>query len=54
VHTRPWWNASTDDLVDVISIFTVPVVPGGGKNLFADSAVPHSFRLTRSRVSPRP
>src|SRR2546429_487566 len=41
-----------DDLVDAISIFTVPVVLGGGKKLFADGSAPHSFRLTRSRVSP--
>ena len=30
----------------------MPVVLGGGKKLFADGSVPHSFRLTRSRVSP--
>jgi len=41
-----------DDLVDAMSIFTVPVVLGGGKKLFADGSAPHSFRLTRSRVSP--
>ncbi len=40
------------DLVDAISIFTVPVVLGGGKKLFADGAAPHAFRLTSSRVSP--
>src|SRR5258705_104875 len=40
-----------DDLVDAISIFTVPVVLGGGKKLFADGSVPHSFKLTGSRVS---
>lgn len=34
-----------------MSIFTVPVVLGGGKRLFADGAAPHSFKLTRSRVS---
>ncbi len=39
------------DLVDAISIFTVPVVLGGGKKLFADGSVPHSYKLTRSRVS---
>ena len=39
------------DLVDGMSIFTVPVVLGGGKKLFADGSVPHSFSLTRSRVS---
>jgi dihydrofolate reductase len=40
------------DLVDAISIFTLPVVLGGGKKLFADGSAPHAFRLTRSRVSP--
>ena len=40
-----------NDLVDALSIFTVPVVLGGGKQLFADSAVPQAFKLTRSRVS---
>lgn len=39
------------DLVDTMSIFTVPVVLGSGKKLFADGSVPHSFRLTSSRVS---
>ena len=41
-----------NDLVDAISIFTVPVVLGGGKKLFADGSAPHSFKLSRSRVSP--
>jgi dihydrofolate reductase len=40
-----------NDLVDAISIFTIPVVLGGGKKLFADGSAPHSFKLTRSRVS---
>jgi len=40
-----------NDLVDALSIFTVPVVLGRGKKLFADNSVPHSYRLTRSRVS---
>ena len=39
------------DLVDAISIFTVPVVLGGGKKLFADGSAPHGFTLTRSRVA---
>lgn len=42
-----------NDLVDAMSIFTVPVVLGGGKKLFADGSAPHSFKLTRSRVSPK-
>src|SRR5256714_7119448 len=41
-----------NDLVDAISIFTIPVVLGSGKKLFADGSAPHSFRLTRSRVTP--
>src|SRR5215203_7498451 len=41
-----------NDLVDAISIFTVPVVLGGGKKLFAEGSAPHSFKLTGSRVSP--
>ena len=41
-----------DDLVDAMSIFTVPVVLGGGKKLFADGSAPHAFRLTSSRVTP--
>src|SRR5262245_54104415 len=40
-----------NDLVDAMSIFTVPIVLGGGKKLFADGSAPHSFKLTRSRVS---
>ncbi len=40
-----------DDLVDAMSIFTVPVVLGSGKKLFADGSAPHSFKLARSRVS---
>jgi len=40
------------DLVDAISLFTVPVVLGGGKKLFVDGSAPHSFKLTGSRVSP--
>jgi dihydrofolate reductase len=41
-----------NDLVDAISTYTVPVVLGGGKKLFADGSAPHSFKLTSSRVSP--
>jgi dihydrofolate reductase len=40
-----------NDLVDAMSIFTVPAVLGGGKKLFADGSAPHSYNLTRSRVS---
>src|ERR687887_1527907 len=40
-----------NDLVDAMSIFTIPVVLGGGKKLFADGSASHSYRLTRSRVS---
>jgi dihydrofolate reductase len=41
-----------NDLVDAISTFTVPVVLGSGKKLFADGSAPHSFKLTKSRVTP--
>src|SRR5437667_898910 len=41
-----------NDLVDAISIFTVPVVLGSGKKLFADGSAPHSFKLTSSRITP--
>jgi dihydrofolate reductase len=41
-----------NDLVDAMSIFTVPIVLGGGKRLFADGSAPHSFKLIRSRVTP--
>jgi dihydrofolate reductase len=41
-----------NDLVDAISMFTVPIVLGSGKKLFADGSAPHSFKLTSSRVSP--
>ena len=40
-----------NDLVDAMSIFTLPVVLGGGKKLFADGSAPHRYELTRSRVS---
>ena len=40
-----------NDLVDAMSIFTLPVVLGGGKKLFADGSAPQSLKLTRSRVS---
>jgi dihydrofolate reductase len=43
-----------NDLVDVINLFTVPVVLGGGKKLFADGSAPQAYKLTRSRVLPRP
>src|SRR5881394_3983679 len=41
-----------NDLVDAIATFTVPVVLGGGKKLFAEGSAPHSFKLTKSRVTP--
>ena len=40
-----------NDLVDAISIFTVPIILGSGKKLFADGSVPHSYELTESRAS---
>ncbi len=40
-----------NDLVDAISIFTIPVVLGSGKKLWADGSAPHSFKLAGSRVT---
>ncbi len=40
-----------EDLVDAMSVFTVPVVLGGGKKLFADGSAPHAYKLVGSRVS---
>jgi dihydrofolate reductase len=40
-----------NDLVDGMTIFTIPVVLGSGKKLFADGSVPHAFKLTGSRFS---
>ena len=40
-----------NDLVDAFSTFTVPVVLGRGKTLFAGGAAPHAYTLTRSRVA---
>jgi len=34
-----------------MTIFTVPVVLGGGKKLFTDGSAPHTYKLTRSRFS---
>src|SRR5689334_19507440 len=39
-----------NDLVDVISFFTIPAVLGSGKKLFVDGSAPHSFKLTGSHV----
>ena len=40
-----------NDLVEAMTIFTFPVVLGGGKKLFADGSAPRACKLTRSRVS---
>jgi dihydrofolate reductase len=40
-----------NDLVDAMTIFTVPVVLGGGKTLFADGCASRAYKLVRSRVS---
>jgi dihydrofolate reductase len=40
-----------NDLVDAMTIFTVPVVLGGGKTLFAGGSAPCAYKLTRSRLS---
>jgi hypothetical protein len=34
-----------------MTVFTIPVVLGGGKKLFADGSAPRAYKLTRSRVS---
>ena len=40
-----------NDLVDAMTLFTIPVVLGGGKKLFADGSAPHSYEMVRSRAS---
>jgi dihydrofolate reductase len=40
-----------NDLVDALAVFTIPVVLGRGKKLFADGSVPKTYRLVGSRVS---
>ncbi len=39
------------DLVDTMSLFTMPVVLGGGKKLFAAGSAPHAYKLTSSRAA---
>lgn len=39
------------DLVDALTLFTVPTILGSGKKLFADGSAPHAYKLARSRVS---
>ena len=41
----------SNDLVDAMTVFTVPVVLGSGKKLFADGSAPHTYKLTGWRVS---
>jgi dihydrofolate reductase len=40
-----------NDLVDAMTVFTVPVLLGGGKKLFADGSAPHAYKLVRLRQS---
>lgn len=40
------------DLVDELWLKTFPVILGRGKHLFAEGAVPASFQLLESRISP--
>jgi dihydrofolate reductase len=40
------------DLVDELSVFTAPVVRGGGKKLFADGSAAHAYELTGSCAAP--
>jgi dihydrofolate reductase len=39
-----------NDLVDELHLMTYPVILGQGKRLFADGAVPRTFKLTRGLV----
>ena len=39
-------------LIDEYNVWTFPVVLGGGKRLFGETAKPSSLRLVRSQVSP--
>lgn len=41
----------TNDLVDEISLFTIPVILGGGKKLFRDGSTPHGYKLIHSRAT---
>jgi dihydrofolate reductase len=40
-----------EGLVDEIKVFTVPVILGSGKKLFADGSAAHSWKLESSRAS---
>jgi dihydrofolate reductase len=40
-----------EDLVDGLTIFTIPVVLGSGKKLFADGSAPHTYKRTAARVA---
>jgi len=40
-----------NDLVDAMTLFTIPALLGSGKKLFADGSAPHAWTLTGSRVS---
>lgn len=40
-----------NNLVDAMTIFTMPVVLGSGKKLFAEGSAASAYKLTRSRVS---
>ena len=40
------------DLVDELGVWTVPVVLGGGKKVFAAGSTPRAFRLTGARAAP--
>ena len=41
-----------NSLIDEIHVFTLPVVLGNGKKLFASGAAPAAFKLVDSKVSP--
>jgi hypothetical protein len=51
VDSPAFLRAETASNHRLLPNFTVPVVLGGGKKLFADGSAPHSYKLTRSRIS---
>jgi dihydrofolate reductase len=41
-----------NDLVDAMELMIIPITLGAGKRLFQDGAIPASFKVTGSQVSP--
>jgi dihydrofolate reductase len=42
-----------NDLVDALELMILPITLGQGKRLFAGGAIPASFKVTQSQVSPK-